>query len=257
MNYRLTLITAILIVYAFCSTRSFAEVVEIKGYHYDINKEVKVATLVRYTGSSSSVVIPNSITHEEVEYSVTAFHTWLFRDTNIKNRIKKVTIGDAVTSIGDYSFEGCSSLVSITIGNSVSSIGSSAFSGCLNLTSIIIPNSVTAIGSYAFEDCKSLSSITIGNNVKSIGNKAFNYCVSLKTITLPKSLEEIGDDVFSNCDTLKSVTCLSERAPVSDSRSNVSRIKNNITLFVPSISIDDYKEKDPWKSFGTIMSVTD
>ena len=180
MNYRLTLIIAILIVCALCSTRSFAEVVEIKGYHYNINKEEKVATLVRYTGSSSSVVIPNSITHEEVEYFVTAFYARLFRDSNIKNRIKKVTIGDAVTSIGDYSFEGCSSLVSITIGKSVSNIGSSAFSGCLDLTTIIIPNSVTAIGSYAFEDCKSLSSVTIGNNVKKIGNKAFNYCVSLK-----------------------------------------------------------------------------
>ena len=255
MSYRLTLISAILIVCALCSTRSFAEVVEIKGYHYDINKEEKVATLVRYTGSSSSVVIPNSITHEEVEYSVTAFYARLFRDSNIKNRIKKVVIGDAVTSIGDYSFEGCGSLVSVSIGNSVSSIGSSAFIGCMKLTTIIIPNSVTTIGSYAFEDCKSLSSITIGNNVKIIGNKAFNYCLSLKTITLPKSLVTIGDDVFSNCDTLKSVTCLAEKAPVSDSPVNVSKIKNNILLFVPSISIDDYKGKEPWKSFDTIMSI--
>ena len=44
---------------------------------------------------------------------------------------------------------------------------------------------------------------------------------------------------------------------MSDSPVHVSKIKNNIILFVPSISIDDYKEKDPWKSFGTIMSVTD
>ena len=114
---------------------------------------------------------------------------------------------------------------------------------------------VTAIGSYAFEDCKSRSSITIGNNVKSIGNKAFNYCVSLKAITLPKSLATIGDDVFSNCIILKSVTCLAEKAPVSDSPVNVSKSKNKITLFVPSISIDDYKGKEPWKSFDTIMSI--
>lgn len=138
---------------ALCSTHSFAEEVEIKGYHYNINKEEKVATLVSYTGSSSSVVIPNSITHEDVEYSVTTFHSRLFRDSKIKNKIKKVTIGDAVTSIGDYSFEGCGSLVSVSIGNSVSSIGSSAFSGCMKLTTIIIPNSVATIGSYAFEDC--------------------------------------------------------------------------------------------------------
>ena len=85
MNLRLTLLTAVLFVCALCSTRSFAEVVEIKGYHYNINKEEKVATLVRYTGSSSSVVIPNSITHEELKYTVTAFHIRLFRDSMIKN----------------------------------------------------------------------------------------------------------------------------------------------------------------------------
>lgn len=46
-----------------------------------------------------------------------------------------------------------------------------------------------------------------------------------------------------------------EKAPVSDSPVNVSKSKNNITLFVPSISIDDYKGKEPWKSFDTIMSI--
>ena len=45
-----------------------------------------------------------------------------------------------------------------------------------------------------------------------------------------------------------------EKAPVSDSPVNVSKSKNKITLFVPSISIDDYKGKEPWKSFGLIKS---
>ena len=42
MNYRHTLIAALLIVGALCSRLSFAEIVEKKGYHYDINKEEKV-----------------------------------------------------------------------------------------------------------------------------------------------------------------------------------------------------------------------
>ena len=78
-----------------------------------------------------------------------------------------------------------------------------------------------------------------------------------KAITLPKSLATIGEDIFSNCDNLKSVTCLAEKAPVSDSPVNVSKSKNKITLFVPSISINDYKGKEPWKSFDTIMSITE
>ena len=42
-------------------------------------------------------------------------------------------------------------LTSITIGNSVTSIGSWAFDGCSGLTSVTIPNSVTSIGSSAFD----------------------------------------------------------------------------------------------------------
>jgi hypothetical protein len=44
-------------------------------------------------------------------------------------------------------------LSSITIGDNVTSIISYAFNGCTSLTSVTIPNSATSIGSYAFADC--------------------------------------------------------------------------------------------------------
>ena len=81
------------------------------------------------------------------------------------------TIGNSVTSIGNYAFRSCSNLTSITIGNSVTSIGNYAFSYCTNLTSITIPDSVTSIGDYAFYDCVNLTSVTIGNSVTSIGDQ--------------------------------------------------------------------------------------
>ena len=64
--------------------------------------------------------------------------------------IKKVIIGDGVTTIGEYAFNGCHSLTSVTIPNSVTTIGDDAFSYCSSLTSVTIPNSVTKIGSSAF-----------------------------------------------------------------------------------------------------------
>ncbi|MDE5887606.1 MAG: leucine-rich repeat domain-containing protein, partial [Muribaculaceae bacterium] len=51
-----------------------------------------------------------------------------------------------LTSIGNYAFDGCSSLTSITIPNTVTSIGDFAFNCCRSLTSITIPNTVTSIG---------------------------------------------------------------------------------------------------------------
>ena len=67
--------------------------------------------------------------------------------------VKRITIGDSVTSIGNSAFRGCISLTSVTIPNSVTTIGNSAFSGCSSLTSVTIPNSVTTIGEYTFRIC--------------------------------------------------------------------------------------------------------
>ena len=92
-------------------------------------------------------------------------------------KLKSVTIGNSVTSIGDYAFSDCSGLTSVTIPNSVTSIGDYAFNGCWRLTSIEIPNSVTSIGNSAFWVCSGLTSVTIPNSVKSIGNEAFYYCI--------------------------------------------------------------------------------
>ena len=68
-------------------------------------------------------------------------------------KVKRIIIGDGITTIGQAAFAGCSALTSVTIPNSVTKIGSSAFSGCRELTSVTIPNSVTTIGEYAFDYC--------------------------------------------------------------------------------------------------------
>ena len=46
-------------------------------------------------------------------------------------KVKRIIIGDGITTIGQAAFAGCSALTSVTIPNSVTKIGSSAFSGCI------------------------------------------------------------------------------------------------------------------------------
>ena len=62
--------------------------------------------------------------------------------------------------IDDRAFENCSNLMRVTIPNAVSSIGLYAFRGCANLRSVVIGKSVTAIKSSAFAGCNSLRIVT-------------------------------------------------------------------------------------------------
>ena len=122
-----------------------------------------------------------------------------------QNSVKKVEIGDGVTSIGRYAFQNCYSLTSITIPDSVTSIDSSAFYSCYSLASITISNSVTSIGGYAFSACYSLTSIMIPDSVTSIGTYAFQSCYSLASITIPDGVTSIGGYALRNCSSITSI----------------------------------------------------
>ena len=127
-------------------------------------------------------------------------------DRGYLNSIKKIEIGNSITSIGSIAFEYCYSLASITIPNTVKSIGAYAFANCYSLTSITIPDSVTSIGTNAFASCYSLASITIPNSVASILGNAFANCYSLTSITIPDSVTSIETYAFYNCSSLASIT---------------------------------------------------
>jgi hypothetical protein len=156
-----------------------------------------------YTKPSGGLVIPQAVTENSVEYSVTSIGDGAFCGCS---GLTTVTISNSVTSIGQAAFNGCSSLTSVTIGNSVTSIGDGAFYNCSGLTSVTISNSVTSIGSSAFYGCSSLTTVTIPNSVTSIGGGAFRGCSGLTTITISNSVTRIGSSAFYGCSGLTSVT---------------------------------------------------
>ena len=144
-----------------------------------------------------------TIANDEIEYEIVFNKATITKGTGTGNLVIPSTVSDEdgvaypVTWIRFEAFKDCSGLTSVTIGNSVTTIGNYAFQNCSNLTSIEIPNSVTNIGARAFSYCSGLTSIEIPNSVTSIGNSAFYGCSGLTSITIPNSVESIGSSAFS------------------------------------------------------------
>ena len=120
------------------------------------------------------------------------------------NKIRKVVIGDGVTSIGSCAFWSCG-VLSAEISSSVTTIGNSAFRGS-SIISVTVPSGVKTIGDSAFRECQNLSSVTVAEGVETIGQNAFRSCGSLTSIALPASIGEVGAAAFLQCTEMKSAT---------------------------------------------------
>ena len=160
---------------------------DLTAYVSDANSGIKTAN------------IPEKITYEKKDYTVTSIGRYAFRQCS---NLASVVIPSSVTGIGEYAFCLCSNLASVVIPNSVKSIGDCAFSDCRSLASVVIPNSVTSIGGSAFYGCSSLASVVIPSSVTSIGDGTFNNCTGLVSVDIPSSVTSIGSNAFYGCSSL-------------------------------------------------------
>ena len=250
--------------------------VKIDGICYNLFDNDKTAEVTSSNPQYSGyVIIPETVTYNDNQYSVTSIGEKAFklctglRSITIPNSVKSIgeeafaicyglidiIIPNRVTSIGDGAFYNCYGLIDITISNRVTSIGNYVFTGCDRLKSITIPNSVTSIGDYAFYRCSGLTSVTISNRVTSIGDKAFSGCFELTSITIPNSVTSIGDGAFDDrCSSLNKVYCYATNLP----KTRESAFGNyvlHMTLYVPASAINKYKASAPWSWFGKILPI--
>ncbi len=94
--------------------------------------------------------------------------------------ITKITVGEGITSIGDYAFYGFDNVTEVVLPSGITSIGEGAFAKCSSLTSFDIhDNSVSSIGVYAFKDCTAMNEFCTSSSVNSIADNAFTNTPAL------------------------------------------------------------------------------
>lgn len=156
-------------------------------------------------------------------------------------QVTNYIIGNDVTEIGEFAFQGCPALSSIIIPKNVLTIGYGALSSCTSLREISVdtanpnyssldgvlfnkeqtyliqypigkenssyslPHGVSHIVGGAFKECANIVSITFNNGLIDIDDEAFYKCEGLKSIVIPNSVTNIGWASFCKCYNMESI----------------------------------------------------
>lgn len=208
------------------------------GFEYEL-KSNGDAILIKYTGSSNAVVIPNDLDGHPItavrenpfirngeamncRVSVAADHPYLATIDGVLFGMsdKKLIycppsmsgtyeIRKGISIIGSKAFFKCERLTEVIIPDSVKSIWDGAFYGCTGMQSVVLPKGIEELGHFmdfygVFQDC-GIKSVTIPKSVTKIGDNAFYGCKYLTTLTIPDGVTEIGSFAFCNCSGLTSI----------------------------------------------------
>ena len=198
---------------------------EVDGIRYKITGDNTVEVTSNNGTYTGDIIIPNKVSYDSKEYSVTSIGENAFYNcssltaidipasvTIIKHwafvgcsSLTAIDIPASVTSIGNYVFRECYRLTAIDMPDGVKYIGDEAFALCSSLTAINIPASVTSIREATFRECSGLTAINIPVSVTSIGNSAFSGCSGLTVINIPASVTSIGESTFGGCSGLTAI----------------------------------------------------
>lgn len=189
--------------------------------------------------------------------------------------IKNIVINNEITNIPQGAFMRSRHTESITIPNSVTSIGvltnntNGAFNGCQNLKRvnsnvdgiINIPSGVTTIGWQAFNlettDIFYINEINIPDSVIEIGTQAFAHHKGVNKINIGSGITTINSYAFNDVGALSTaftMTITATTPPTWDGRLNTVE---DITIYVPSESVDEYKAASGWSNYAdNITAIT-
>lgn len=233
----------LLILLALFTLSVSAEVVEIDGISYNLISKGNIAEVTGNSHRSGDVVIPETVTYNDVTYSVTtirknAFANCSLNSIEIPSSITKicqeafyngkatsVKIKDLAAwcninfesyfktnplSTASHLFVNDEEIHDLVIPDGVKTITSHAFYYFSGLTSVKIPSSVTSIGVECFAYCTNIKTVEVGDNTSQeaatiLGQRAFYKCQNATSVILGNNIVGIGHEAFGYCNSLQSI----------------------------------------------------
>ena len=171
-------------------------------WNYRVDSDGKI-TLLKYTGTETTVNVPDTITLDSKKFSVKAIGESAFAGT----KVKKVSISDKyMKSIGKNAFKNCKSLQEIRLGTGITSIGAGAFSGCSALKTIAFPDGLKVIETELLKGCSALSGeIYLPKALTTIRKNAFEGCGRISELMVFTFLSSVESNAFKDCNSLQKV----------------------------------------------------
>ena len=208
--------------YAYCLKEDIAgSAFTVGDYQYKADENYNI-TLVKYTGSESTLLVPESVEKGGGKYSLSAIDANAFAgNTNLTF----VSIPSNITSIGDQAFKGCSVLASVAVAcnGAPATLGTDAFAGCaaglvINVPSAYVDSYKSNWSAYSDKIQASAAGTEFANgelhykildNLHSVAIVRYdNYSMSSGELEIPASVEyegktytvsTIAGNAFNNC----------------------------------------------------------
>ena len=122
------------------------------------------------------------------------------------SNLQNVEFRDGASGVPDYAFKECAKLKSVDASRSaLSSIGRFAFDSCSSLTDFVSSDSLTEIGDFAFASCKKLTGFEFPDSMQKIDTSAFLGCTGMTYISIPSAVTYIEENAFYGCTGIKKV----------------------------------------------------
>ena len=181
-------------------------------------------------------------------------------------KLKSISLGEKLSELADDAFGECPSLATIKVSDANESfvapknvLYTKGFNTLLlypaakSDTEYTLNNNTKIIAPLAFKDANALTKIVVSTNIEEIGTSAFANTSSVETLFIANATK-IGQSCFAGMTALKNIYVsgdnpakVTDTDPFSGGWLTPSVDKTQITLHVPDLFVDSYKNAALWK----------